>query len=334
MNTAVIVCSSDFNEKAFRALDDKGMFDYVMAVDGGYQYLLDMDRRADIVLGDFDSLGWEPKGIHSCKFPVDKDDSDLQLTITRLLSYSYDRVFIFGALGRRLDHTLSNIRIGGSAARRGLQVIFVGMDETVFMLKGGKAWEADVMEDFSSVTGEDGLSSDSVENAGDNSEASSETEIVGTFKTGIAELDDDPDFIVAKHGFAVDAMIASLSKTSETVASSDVNADDVEGDNSDYAEKTGEQVSDAPDAEFSAGNKTALEITKDGYFVAPGTTISLMQVEPTVEGLFIRGLKWESDDAKISEHPSLGLSNVSTEEPILICLDGGTAAVIVNSAIC
>ena len=213
MSTAVIVAASEFNECAFKKMNDEGAFDYVMAVDGGYDHLQKIGVRADIVLGDFDSVSEEPKGIRACKFPRDKDDSDLQLTLTRLLAYDYDTVFVFGALGGRLDHLMANLRVCANAAARGLEVTLVGMNETVHMLTGGHAWE----------------------------QAQSEIE--------------------------------------------------------------------------------------------EGKTISVMQVEGPVEGLFIRGLKWEGDDLKISEQPSLCLSNVTTGEPILIGLDAGKVAIIVNDAV-
>lgn len=283
MNTAVIVCSSDFNERAFHSMDEKGLFDYVMAVDGGYAHLQRIGRRADIVLGDFDSLEWEPKGIHAVKFPVEKDDSDFQLTMTRLLAYSYDRVYVFGALGRRLDHTLANLRIGGSAARRGLQVVFVGMDETVFVLKGGKAWEADVLEEGADAPGgnSENNSSSPLCSVDDGEENNSSSPLCG---------DENP---------ATDqAVLAEKIKTT------------------------------------TADGEPVLRVTHEGYFVAPGTTVSVMHLDGQVEGLFIRGLKWESDDAKVTEHPSLGLSNETTDEPILICIDDGTIAIVVNSSIC
>lgn len=213
MNTAVIVAASEFNEQKFREMDDDSDFDYVMAVDGGYDHLLKIGKRADIILGDFDSVREQPFGIRACKFPTEKDDSDLQLTMTRLLAYDYSRVFVFGALGGRLDHLLANLRVCAQAARRGLEVIIIGVSETVYVLGDNQVWEQEQ-----------------------------------------GELD-------------------------------------------------------------------------------AGTTVSVMQLEGPVEGLFIRGLKWEGDDLNITDQPSLCLSNVSTDEPILIGLESGSVAIIVNNKI-
>ena len=141
MNTAVIVAASEFNEQKFREMDDDNAFDYVMAVDGGYDHLLKIGKRADIILGDFDSVNEQPFGIRACKFPTEKDDSDLQLTMTRLLAYDYSRVFVFGALGGRLDHLLANLRVCAQAARRGLEVIIIGVSETVYVLGDNQVWE-------------------------------------------------------------------------------------------------------------------------------------------------------------------------------------------------
>ena len=213
MNTAAIVAASEFNDDAFKKLQNEGAFDYIMAVDGGYAHLQKIEVRPDIVIGDFDSLGEEPFGIRACKFPVDKDDSDLQLAMRRLQIQEAERVFVFGALGGRLDHLLANLRVCAREAKRAKEIVLVGAKETAYILTGGCAWER-------------------------------------------------------------------------------------------------------PAGEIDAGK-----------------TLSIMQIEGPVQGLFVRGLKWEGDDLDITGKPSLCLSNVTTDAPILIGIDAGKIAIIVNEEV-
>lgn len=213
MNTVAIVAASEFNKKVFAKMHAEGAFDYVMAVDGGYSHLQGLGVCPDIVIGDFDSIKEEPRGIRTCKFPVDKDDSDLQLAMRRLQIQEAERVFIFGALGGRLDHLLSNLRVCARQAKGTQEIVLVGIRETVYILIGGNAWELDAGE------------------------------------------------------------------------------------------------------------------------IEAGKTLSIMQIEGPVQGLFVRGLKWEGDDLNITDKPSLCLSNVTTDEPILIGLDAGKIAIIVNEEV-
>ena len=59
----------------------KGKDHIVIAADGGYNHLLNLDIKPDIVLGDFDSLGFVPETSEIIKHPVKKDDTDTLLAV-------------------------------------------------------------------------------------------------------------------------------------------------------------------------------------------------------------------------------------------------------------
>src|SRR5690348_3859050 len=89
--------------------------DLVVAADGGAQALLRSGRRADVLLGDFDSLDpavleqWRGQGGTTLTFPAEKDQTDLDIALRYVIQQGAGQIAVLGALGGRLDHELANI---------------------------------------------------------------------------------------------------------------------------------------------------------------------------------------------------------------------------------
>ena len=84
--------------------------DFVIAADGGYQALTKLNLAPDLVVGDFDSLGFVPEGETIIRHPVMKDDTDTMLAARLGLERGYKNFVLTGAVGGRLDHTIANIQ--------------------------------------------------------------------------------------------------------------------------------------------------------------------------------------------------------------------------------
>lgn len=84
--------------------------DFVIAADGGYAALQALGVKANLVVGDFDSLGFVPAAEEIVQHPVRKDDTDTLLAIRLGLERGYRNFVITGALGGRLDHTFANLQ--------------------------------------------------------------------------------------------------------------------------------------------------------------------------------------------------------------------------------
>lgn len=84
--------------------------DLVIAADGGFDYLNDLGLRADLVIGDFDSVISYDLPSDCIRYPKEKDDTDMMLAIKLGLEKGYREFAIYGGLGGRLDHTLANIQ--------------------------------------------------------------------------------------------------------------------------------------------------------------------------------------------------------------------------------
>lgn len=126
MKTCVIFCAAEFSG----LLNPIGPDDLVIAADGGLRHTQALGIRPDVILGDFDSLGYIPE--EGQVFPVEKDDTDSMLAIRLGLERGYTDFRIYGALdGPRLDHTMANFQTLAFLAARGARGWLIGRDYIV-----------------------------------------------------------------------------------------------------------------------------------------------------------------------------------------------------------
>jgi thiamine pyrophosphokinase len=89
--------------------------DWIIAADGGLAHVQALNLKLDLLVGDLDSVSpeqirWAEKmGAEVRRFPLDKDETDLELALQEAVATGCSRITITGALGGRLDQTLSNI---------------------------------------------------------------------------------------------------------------------------------------------------------------------------------------------------------------------------------
>lgn len=126
MKTCVIFCAAEFSG----LLNPIGPDDLVIAADGGLRHTHALGIRPDVILGDFDSLGYIPE--EGQVFPVEKDDTDSMLAIRLGLERGYTDFRIYGALdGPRLDHTMANFQTLAFLAAHGARGWLIGRDYIV-----------------------------------------------------------------------------------------------------------------------------------------------------------------------------------------------------------
>lgn len=132
MNTCIIFCAAEFDALARPILSG----DLVIAADGGLRHTEKLGITPDVVLGDFDSLGYTPAGANV--FPVEKDDTDSMLAVRHGLRLGYREFFLYGSLdGPRLDHTIANFQVLTFLAEHGAYGYLVGRDYILTVLKDG-----------------------------------------------------------------------------------------------------------------------------------------------------------------------------------------------------
>ncbi len=114
-----------------------GQEDCVIAADGGLEHTQKLGIQPQVILGDFDSLGYTPQGANV--FPVEKDDTDAMLAVRRGLELGYREFLLYGSLdGPRLDHTVANFQTLQFLCDREAFGYLVGSRYLVTVVKNGK----------------------------------------------------------------------------------------------------------------------------------------------------------------------------------------------------
>lgn len=112
--------------------------DYVIAADGGYAQLSQSGIKCDLVLGDFDSLGFVPEHPNVIKLSAIKDDTDMMVAVRAGFELGYKAFVIYGGLGGRLDHTLANIQLLSYIAERGGRGYLIGGSSVITAVNNDK----------------------------------------------------------------------------------------------------------------------------------------------------------------------------------------------------
>ena len=100
--------------------------DYVIAADRGYDSLMAFGVTPDLVVGDFDSLGYTPNHPNVIHLPAEKDDTDMVFALRKGLELGYRRFVLLGGVGGRLEHTLANLQLLDWLTLQGAQGVLAG----------------------------------------------------------------------------------------------------------------------------------------------------------------------------------------------------------------
>ncbi|MBE5939743.1 MAG: thiamine diphosphokinase [Lachnospiraceae bacterium] len=115
--------------------------DYIIAADGGYEYVKQCNLTADYVIGDFDSLGFVPEHDNVEVHPVMKDDTDMFMAVKKGMELGYKEFVIYGGLGGRTDHSISNIQTAAYLAKEGCVCYLIGSDMVITVISGSISFE-------------------------------------------------------------------------------------------------------------------------------------------------------------------------------------------------
>lgn len=132
-NTCYIVAAGD---KAGAFTPKNG--DFVIAADGGQEFLKELKVTPDLAVGDFDSSSSIPEDCLVIKFNIEKDETDTAIAVNEGLARGYRRFEIYGGLGGRLDHSIANIQLICSLSTRGCDAKLIGNKMTVTAVTDGE----------------------------------------------------------------------------------------------------------------------------------------------------------------------------------------------------
>jgi len=128
-----IVGGGDFDIDRFYP----GKEDCIIAADSGLVYIEEAGYHPQWIVGDFDSLGYRPKGDNIVCHPVEKDDTDVALAAEIALEKGYRKLYFFGISGGRLDHTLANLQLLTDLSQKGVEVYCFCPDCTIAAISAG-----------------------------------------------------------------------------------------------------------------------------------------------------------------------------------------------------
>lgn len=116
MSVCYIIAAGDCN----RINIDKKDSDLIIAADKGLEYCHRDGIEPDVVIGDFDSLGYHPENKSVISLPVEKDDTDTSFAVKYAMNKGYNKFVIFGGTGgKRPDHTFANIALLSFISKNG-----------------------------------------------------------------------------------------------------------------------------------------------------------------------------------------------------------------------
>ncbi len=135
MKTCYIICAGTCENIDIEKNND----DLIIAADAGLIYCEKFGVVPDIIVGDFDSLGYVPENNEIIKLPVEKDDTDTAFAVRYAVDNGYKKFVIFGGTGgKREDHTFANIALLSYISKTGNIGFLVSGEFTITAITNSK----------------------------------------------------------------------------------------------------------------------------------------------------------------------------------------------------
>lgn len=118
-----IVCAG---ENHFPSLYKKEKDEFIIAVDGGLECLAKNKIVSDIAIGDFDSCvldDYKDYYKEIITFNSRKDESDLELAIRYATKIKNEKIIIYNATGKRLDHFYASILLLSNYSEYNIEIV-------------------------------------------------------------------------------------------------------------------------------------------------------------------------------------------------------------------
>lgn len=117
--------------------------DIILCADGGANYAYKMGITPAYIVGDMDSIHppvvdyYKEQGVEFRRYPQRKDFTDTQLILALAEELNASEIVFLGSLGKRLDHTLSNLYCGGELALKGKKVWHYTANYAAYLVNKG-----------------------------------------------------------------------------------------------------------------------------------------------------------------------------------------------------
>lgn len=129
MKTCYIIGGGSFDG----FFDEIGKDDLVLAADRGYRLAKEEGIKVDYIIGDFDSSK-RPVDDHVIALNPIKDYTDTVAAIEFAKEKDYKKIIIYGGLGGRESHTISNIRTTYHYKKQGIDIKLKSRSKEIFVV--------------------------------------------------------------------------------------------------------------------------------------------------------------------------------------------------------
>ena len=126
----------------------KSDWDFLIVVDGGAHYALQLGLSIDAAVGDFDTLSREEFALLSRDPGIawdihipQKDETDTELAIYTAEKLGVRKITILGATGGRIDHELSNLHMLAYCLERGIEAELVDPQNRISLFRDRKVFD-------------------------------------------------------------------------------------------------------------------------------------------------------------------------------------------------
>lgn len=117
----------------------------IIGVDRGAEWLIENGIVPDYFVGDFDSVSQTFLAAVKRNYPErikqyksEKDETDTELAMRLAISLKPEKIFIYGAIGTRLDHVIANIHLLLKAEEENIQSMIIGTNNRIQILLPNK----------------------------------------------------------------------------------------------------------------------------------------------------------------------------------------------------
>jgi len=113
--------------------------DFIIAADKGSECLYNYKIVPDLLLGDFDSAKKEVlekiklQVKEVLEFPPEKDYTDTEIAVIEAVKRGASKIYLFGALGSRMDHALGNIGLLLNAKKKGVTLEIIDDNNRIYL---------------------------------------------------------------------------------------------------------------------------------------------------------------------------------------------------------
>jgi thiamine pyrophosphokinase len=121
--------------------ENKEEFDRLLCVDGGAAWARKLGITPDLLAGDMDSISeddlkyMEQQGVQISRYSSRKDHTDTQISLQLAEQLGADEITVWGGIGSRLDHTLSNLYSAAYFVLQGRAIRFDSPDLAIYLVK-------------------------------------------------------------------------------------------------------------------------------------------------------------------------------------------------------